>query len=204
MSVLVSSEPLQIQDDFFLLKAFVNTDDLVTKINQVAGQAAFRKLTVPSGKAMSVAMTNCGGYGWVSDTSGYRYSAVDPTTQLPWPAMPEVFLNVATKASTLVGWKEFEPDACLINQYQSGAGMGLHQDRDERDLSQPIVSVSIGDTCKFVVGGLKRSDPQRSMTLSDGDVLVWGGRSRLVFHGVRPMPKAQNTLRFNLTFRKSS
>ncbi len=203
MSGLFFNEPVQLQDDFYLLQRFVKSDDLLKEIKQIVTQAPLRKLIVPGGKTMSVAMTNCGHFGWVSDAISYRYSATDPNSQRPWPAMPLALKQVATQASAAVGWKDFEPDACLINQYRSGAGMGLHQDRDERDLSQPIVSVSIGDSCKFIVGGLQRKDPQRSINLSDGDVLVWGGRSRLVFHGVRPMRKLESTLRFNLTFRKA-
>jgi DNA oxidative demethylase len=195
--------PQQLQDDFFLLKRFVESERLSQDIKHVINQAPLRKLTVPGGKTMSVAMTNCGSVGWISDALSYRYSPTDPTTNLAWPTMPSSFLEIAKKASSLVGFDHFTPDACLINQYSSGAGMGLHQDRDERDLSQPIVSVSIGDSCKFIVGGTQRKDPQRSFTLSDGDVLVWGGRSRLVFHGVRPMPRLDGVLRFNLTLRKA-
>jgi DNA oxidative demethylase len=203
MTDLFVDQPLQLNDDFFLLKRFVEPIFLLPEIHKVISHAPLRKLTVPGGRRMSVAMTNCGSLGWVSDARSYRYSAIDPSTQLSWPAMPAPLREVAMRASALVGWGEFEPDACLINQYRGGAGMGLHQDRDEQDLLHPIVSVSIGDSCKFIIGGIQRKDPQRSITLNDGDVLVWGGRSRLVFHGVRPMPKHESTLRFNLTFRKA-
>jgi DNA oxidative demethylase len=204
MSDLFFDEPVQLQDDFYLLKRFVESNHLLSAIDKVINQAPLRRLTVPGGKTMSVAMTNCGRFGWVSDVLGYRYSPTDPNSHLPWPEMPTVLRETARRASALVGWNDFEPDACLINQYRSGASMGLHQDRDEKDHSHPIVSISIGDSCKFIIGGLQRKDPRRSITLNGGDVLVWGGRSRLVFHGVRPMPKSENTLRFNLTFRKAS
>lgn len=151
---------------------------------------------------MAVAMSNCGSLGWTSSAQGYRYLPYDPDSQLPWPTMPDAFVMLAREAAAAVGWNHYAPEACLINRYAPGAGLGLHQDRDELDLSQPIVSVSIGASCKFILGGLQRHDPVRSVALHDGDVVVWGGRSRLAFHGVRPLPASANELRYNLTFRK--
>ncbi len=144
-------------------------------------------------------MSNCGALGWTSDATGYRYVAVDPLTRHPWPAIPLEWRDVASQAAQSVGWSAFDPDACLINHYIAGASMGLHQDRDEADQSQPIVSVSKGASCKFMIGGLKRSDPVRSTQLHDGDVVVWGGQARRMFHGVRQM----GAERWNLTFRKA-
>ncbi len=204
MATLFTLDPIVVQTDVFLLPAFAKPAQIQPLVDQIAALAHFRHLTVPGGKKMSVAMTNCGTYGWASDHSGYRYCATDPLTNQAWPAMPAELLSLANSASALVGFNEFNPDACLINQYRSGARMGLHQDRDEKDLSQPIVSVSLGDSCKFIVGGLSRSDPQRSITLNDGDVLVWGRSARLLFHGVRSMPKLETILRYNLTFRRSN
>ena len=149
---------------------------------------------------MAVAMTNCGEWGWVSDAQGYRYSAHDPLTGKPWPAMPDAWMDLAGTAAAAVGWPNFAPDACLINCYIEGAGMGLHQDKNERDLSQPIVSVSIGASCRFAIGGLQRNDPVKSVALHDGDVMVWGGDARLAYHGVRPLKAG---VRYNLTFRKA-
>jgi DNA oxidative demethylase len=169
----------------------------------VADKAPFRHLVVPSRKQMAVAMTNCGPLGWTSSAKGYQYLAYDPDTQLAWPAMPESFTTLAREAASAVGWHGYSPDACLINRYAPGAGLGLHQDRDELDHLAPIVSVSIGASCKFILGGLQRNSPTQSVSLHDGDVMVWGGRSRLIFHGVRPLPAGTNAYRYNLTFRKA-
>ncbi|MGH6646501.1 DNA oxidative demethylase AlkB [Aquabacterium sp.] len=196
---------IELAEGFFLLKAFVDTAPLLAQVQQVAAAAAFRHMQVGGGKQMSVAMTNCGPWGWTSSTAGYRYSATDPQTGRPWPAMPARFMDLAQKAASAAGFPGFEPDACLINRYAKGASLGLHQDRDERDLGQPIVSVSIGAEAVFQLGGLKRSEPLRQLPLRDGDVLVWGGPSRLRFHGVKalkPLPGGPDT-RHNLTFRKA-
>jgi DNA oxidative demethylase len=198
---LFSSAPLQLAPDVWLLKGFAASKDLLTSIEAVASEAPFRHYAVPGGKSMSVAMTNCGRLGWVSSAQGYAYLPHDPDTLRAWPDMPEAFARLATDAARQAGWAEFEPDACLINRYAAGAGMGMHQDRDEQDLSAPIVSVSIGASCKFMLGGLRRSDAVKSIDLHDGDVMVWGGSARLVFHGVRPLQ--QDQLRYNLTFRKA-
>jgi DNA oxidative demethylase len=196
---------VEVAEGFFLLPAFVDTAPLLFQIELISAQAAFRHMQVAGGKRMSVAMTNCGPWGWTSSSSGYRYSPIDPLTDRPWPAMPDSFMALAQSAAATAGFAPFEPDACLINRYASGASLGVHQDRDEQDLAQPIVSVSIGAAATFQVGGLKRSEPLRSLPLHDGDVLVWGGPSRLRFHGVKalkPMAGGVDT-RHNLTFRKA-
>ncbi len=200
--MLFSTAPIELGPDIWLLSGLALGKPLREGIDAVAAAAAFRHLTVPSGHTMAVAMTNCGALGWHSSAQGYQYLPHDPETGLAWPAMPAAFAELAREAAAAAGWREFAPDACLINRYSGGAGMGLHQDKDERDLRAPIVSVSIGASCKFILGGLQRSSPTRSIALHDGDVMVWGGRSRLVYHGVRPLPK-DSALRYNLTFRQA-
>jgi alkylated DNA repair protein (DNA oxidative demethylase) len=164
-------------------------------------------MVTPSGHRMSVAMTNCGALGWVSDRTGYRYVAQDPETGQPWPPMPDRFLGLAQNAAAQSGFAGFLPDACLINRYEPDARLSLHQDRDERDLTAPIVSVSLGLPAVFLWGGLKRKDPTRRIPLVHGDVLVWGGPDRLRYHGVLPLKAGQHALlgeqRINLTFRKA-
>jgi DNA oxidative demethylase len=201
--MLFTNAPIEVIPDFWWLPSFVETKPLLVDIDIIAEQAPFRHMQVPTGGFMKVAMTNCGAVGWTSSTLGYSYSSIDRhfDSNIPWPAIPTRFKDLAAKASKAVGFGTFEPDACLINRYQNGAGMGLHRDKDERDLAQPIVSVSIGDDCKFIIGGLTRHHPSKSMTLSDGDVLVWGKSARLVFHGVRPLRLGQT--RYNLTLRKA-
>lgn len=200
--MMFASSPIELAPDFWLLSGFALGRPLREGISAVTAAAPFRHLIVPSGKKMAVAMSNCGSLGWTSSAQGYRYLPYDPDSQLPWPTMPDAFVMLAREAAAAVGWNHYAPEACLINRYAPGAGLGLHQDRDELDLSQPIVSVSIGASCKFILGGLQRHDPVRSVALHDGDVVVWGGRSRLAFHGVRPLPASANELRYNLTFRK--
>jgi len=196
---------IELADGFFLLPAFADTAPLQRDIERIATQAAFRHMQVGGGKRMSVAMTNCGHWGWTSSTAGYRYSDTDPLTQQPWPAMPDSFRALAKSAALAAGFGDFEPDACLVNRYAAGASLGVHQDRDEEDFSQPIVSVSIGASAVFQVGGLKRSEPLRAVPLHDGDVLVWGGPSRLRFHGVKALKPVAGgpDIRHNLTFRKA-
>jgi alkylated DNA repair protein (DNA oxidative demethylase) len=182
-------------------------EQLISCISEIEHEAPFRHLTTPGGYRMSVAMTNCGSLGWVSDRSGYRYDPIDPQTGRPWPAMPAVFRELASAAAARLGYRHFAPDACLINQYVAGARLTLHQDRDETDLSQPIVSVSLGLPATFLFGGLQRSVPTQKLPLRHGDVVVWGGPSRLVFHGVKPLAEglhpALGARRINLTFRRS-
>ncbi len=201
--MLFPSPPLQLVPDVWLLQSFVSTCSLLAQIESIAAQAEFRHYAVPGGKSMAVATTCCGSLGWTSDAQGYAYSPRDPLTHAAWPAMPAEFEKLARDAANSCGMRNFAPDSCLINRYAGGAGMGLHQDRNEQDLSAPIVSVSIGATAKFMLGGLRRADPAKTIELHDGDVMVWGGAARLVFHGIRPLPKSQTALRYNLTFRKA-
>ena len=169
--------------------------------------APFRNMVTPGGYRMSVAMTICGRAGWVTDRSGYRYDAIDPATGRPWPSMPNAFLRLATRAAAHGGYTGFEPDACLINRYQPQARLSLHQDKNERDFNAPIVSVSLGLPVVFLFGGLHRSDRSRRLRLESGDVVVWGGATRLVFHGSQPLADGHDKLtghcRINLTFRKA-
>ena len=180
---------------------------LLDDVERVLVAAPLRHMMTPSGFAMSVAMSNCGALGWVTDRHGYRYDAVDPLTQRPWPTMPASFAALSQQAAALAGYPDFIADACLINRYQVGARMGLHQDKNERDLSQPIVSVSLGLTATFQFGGLTRSDKALNLPLYHGDVLVWGDAARLRYHGVLPlkagMHPALGESRINLTFRKA-
>lgn len=187
--------------------ALASEDALLAALQQVLAVAPFRTMTTPSGHAMSVQLSNCGQLGWVSDAGGYRYSRHDPLTGQPWPALPGVFLQLASAAATVAGYPGFLPDAGLINSYAPGARMSLHQDRNERDFRQPIVSVSLGLPAVFELGGLARSDPRQRIPLAHGDVLVWGGPSRLRFHGVQPVRAGEHhrlgARRINLTFRKA-
>jgi alkylated DNA repair protein (DNA oxidative demethylase) len=164
-------------------------------------------MMTPGGHQMSVAMTNCGSAGWVTDRTGYRYDANDPASGKPWPQMPPSFRKLAAQAATRAGFGAFSPDACLINRYQPGARMSLHQDRDENDLGAPIVSVSLGLPAIFLFGGMKRTDKPRRFRLEHGDIAVWGGPARLAFHGVVPLADGEHALigrqRINLTFRKA-
>jgi DNA oxidative demethylase len=180
---------------------------LLAGIETIAGQAPFRRMTTPGGFQMSVAMTNCGRAGWVTDRSGYRYDERDPESGKSWPVMPQVFIELAHGAADDAGFAGFMPDACLINRYEPGTRLSLHQDKDEQDHSHPVVSVSLGLPATFQFGGLKRSDPPLKVRLQHGDVVVWGGPSRLVFHGVLALKDGEHPLtgrrRFNLTFRKA-
>lgn len=180
---------------------------LLAAIGDVAVRAPFRHMVTPGGFRMSVAMTNCGSLGWVSDRTGYRYDAVDPVSGAPWPSMPEPFIKLARDAAAEAGFPEYLPDACLMNRYERGAKLALHQDRDEQDFAQPIVSVSLGLPATFLFGGLKRSDKTVRVNLIHGDVVVWGGPARLRYHGVLALKEGQHPLfgahRINLTFRKA-
>lgn len=180
---------------------------LLQAVSEVSAGSPFRHLITPGGLRMSVAMTNCGERGWVSDRTGYRYDAVDPDTGRPWPAMPDDFRMLALDAAKAAGYPGFAPDACLINRYLPGTRLSLHQDRDELDLRAPIVSVSLGLPAVFLWGGLRRADRPARVRLAHGDVVVWGGPSRLVFHGIAPLAAGDHALtgseRINLTFRKT-
>ncbi len=177
-------------------------------LQSVIAQAPLRQMQTPGGLTMSVAMSNCGPLGWVSDRQGYRYQAQDPLSQQPWPAMPAEFMALAQQAAILAGFADFTPDACLINQYAVGAKLSLHQDKDERDQSHPIVSVSLGLPATFQFGGLQRSDKLLRTELQHGDVVVWGGPSRLRYHGILPLKSGtfsyMGPYRYNLTFRRAS
>jgi alkylated DNA repair protein (DNA oxidative demethylase) len=180
---------------------------LLDAVAAVTATAPLRHMFTPGGLKMAVALTNCGPLGWVSDAAGYRYQASDPVSGLPWPALPAAFAQLAAQAAAAVGFAGFEPDACLVNRYQAGTRLSLHQDRNERDFSQPIVSVSLGLPAVFLLGGLQRSDKTARLPLVHGDVLVWGGPSRLRFHGVLPLAAGTHPLlgpqRINLTLRRA-
>lgn len=190
-----------------LLRGFACGADaaLMQAFEGVTAQAPLRHLVTPGGYTMSVAMSNCGSLGWVSSRSGYRYAATDPLSGRAWPPMPEAWHALAVTAADKAGYANFNPDACLVNVYQPGAKMSLHQDRDEKDFSAPIVSVSLGLPAVFLFGGLKRSDRPQRLRLTHGDVVVWGGPARLAFHGVAPLADGGHVLtgrrRINLTFR---
>ncbi|EAR21630.1 DNA oxidative demethylase AlkB [Nitrococcus mobilis] len=180
---------------------------LLAAIESVVQAAPFRHMATPGGRRMSVAMTNCGRGGWVTDHRGYRYTAADPLTQRPWPALPAVFFDLAARAASTVGFAGFAPDACLINRYRPGARLTLHQDRDERDFKAPIVSVSLGLPAVFLFGGVQRRDRPRRIRMESGDVAVWGGPARLAYHGIAPLVDGNHPLtgrcRINLTLRKA-
>jgi alkylated DNA repair protein (DNA oxidative demethylase) len=181
--------------------------ELFAALRELVEQAPFRHMVTPGGHQMSVAMTNCGSLGWVTDRRGYRYDGNDPETGRLWPAMPPSFRALAKKAAAQAGFEEFSPDACLINRYLPGAKMSLHQDKDEFDFTAPIVSVSLGLPAIFLFGGLKRSDRVRRFCLEHGDIVVWGGPARLVYHGVAPLADGEHPVmgrqRVNLTFRRA-
>jgi len=179
--------------------------DILTAIQAITAMSPFRHMVTPGGFVMSVAMTNCGAAGWVTDRSGYRYDALDPESGKPWPPMPASFLDLAVAAAKEAGYSDFVPDACLINRYEPGARLSLHQDKNERNFANPIVSVSLGLPATFQFGGQKRNDPVRKFALRHGDVAVWGGPSRLCYHGVPELkegePGTVGRMRLNLTFR---
>jgi DNA oxidative demethylase len=192
-----------------LLRGFAHPfeADLIAALRAIIEQAPFRHMMTPGGHQMSVAMTNCGRVGWVTDRTGYRYDVNDPESGKPWPPMPPAFRDLAAQAASRGGFNGFSPDACLINRYEPGARMSLHQDKDELDLAAPIVSVSLGLPAVFLFGGLKRSDKPNRFRLQHGDIAVWGGPARLAFHGVAPLADGEHAVlgrqRINLTFRKT-
>lgn len=180
---------------------------LLVAIEKIVARAPFRHMATPGGREMSVAMTNCGSAGWLTDRKGYRYDTADPGTGKPWPPMPPAFLKLAREAAAEAGYADFVPDACLINLYLPGARLSLHQDKDEADYSHPIVSVSLGLPATFQFGGPSRGDPVRRIALEHGDVVVWGGPSRLFHHGVLALKDGEHPMtgrrRYNLTLRKA-
>jgi DNA oxidative demethylase len=188
-------------------RALAGEAELLAGLEQVLGAAPFRHMVTPGGYTMSVAMTNCGPLGWVTDRRGYRYQPDDPLSGRPWPVMPAAFRRLAVEAAAEAGFADFQPDACLVNRYEPGAKMSLHQDKDEKDFANPIVSVSLGLPATFLFGGLARGDGTLKVPLDHGDVVVWGGPARLAFHGVLPLKDGEHPLlgrkRINLTFRRA-
>ena len=199
----------EIADGAVLLRGFVKPieHELIDAVRAIVAQSPFRRMTTPGGHLMSVAMTNCGERGWITDHTGYRYDPIDPRTGAPWPPMPPVFRDLARRAAEQGGFSGFAPDACLVNRYEPGTRLSLHQDKDELDYSAPIVSVSLGLPATFLFGGLARADKPRRYRLVHGDVVVWGGPSRLAYHGVAPLAEGEHALlgrkRINLTFRRT-
>jgi alkylated DNA repair protein (DNA oxidative demethylase) len=209
MDLFDTPKSQEILKDVVLLRSFVVPveNEVLPALASVMQLAPLRHMMTPGGLAMSVSTTSCGDLGWVSDKTGYRYAASDPLTGKACPQMPASFKQLARQAASMAGFANFEPDACLINRYQVGARMGLHQDKDERDFNQPIVSVSLGIPAVFQMGGFARGDKAMKLPLYHGDVLVWGGESRLRFHGVLPVKAGYHPTvgecRINLTFRKA-
>jgi alkylated DNA repair protein (DNA oxidative demethylase) len=192
-----------------LLRGFARdrAEAVMDEVTRITAVSPFRHMTTPGGFRMSVAMTNCGRVGWISDRKGYRYDPVDPETGRGWPPLPPVLLDLARTAATEAGFADFAPDVCLINRYAPGTRLSLHQDKDERDMSAPIVSVSIGLPAVFLFGGTRRADRPRRFRLDHGDVAVWGGAARLAYHGIAPLAEGEHRLtgrhRINLTFRNA-
>jgi DNA oxidative demethylase len=187
--------------------ALAQEAELRDAVEAVTRQSPFRHMMTPGGFTMSVAMTNCGAAGWITDRGGYRYGPLDPLSGQPWPALPEVLASLATETAARAGFAHFIPDACLINRYEPGSRMSLHQDKNELDYAAPIVSVSLGLPAVFLFGGERRADKTQRVPLVHGDVVVWGGPARLRFHGVLPLKDGEHPLlgrrRINLTFRKA-
>ena len=207
--VSTNREKEQLEGGAFLLRGFALSEEsgVLRGVQEVTAVSPFRHMITPGGYRMSVAMTNCGSLGWVSDRSGYRYDSRDPETGQPWPAMPAVLLRLAQAAAKEAGFPDFLPDACLINRYEAGAKLALHQDKDERNFAAPIVSVSLGIPATFLFGGVQRADTTLRVPLVHGDVVVWGGPARLRYHGVLPLKPGNHPAfgahRVNLTFRKA-
>ncbi|WP_027528225.1 DNA oxidative demethylase AlkB [Bradyrhizobium sp. Ec3.3] len=209
--ILAEAQPSRedVGDGAVLLRGFAGTieHELIAAVRAITAQSSFRQMTTPGGYQMSVAMTNCGERGWITDHTGYRYDPIDPLSEKRWPAMPPIFRDLARRAAEEGGFPGFAPDACLVNRYEPGTRLSLHQDKDELDLSAPIVSVSLGLPAIFLFGGMARSDKPRRLRLVHGDVVVWGGSSRLAYHGVAPLADGEHALlgrqRINLTFRKT-
>lgn len=193
----------------WLLRGFARAElpGLVAALRRITEAAPFRHMTTRGGHRMSVAMTSCGAVGWVTDGTGYRYEPLDPATGRAWPPMPDVLRSLAARAAAGCGYPGFEPDACLVNEYAPGSRLSLHRDADERDFTQPIVSVSLGLPAVFLLGGLDRGERTSRVRLESGDVVVFGGPARLAYHGVAPLDDGFDPLlgprRFNLTFRRA-
>ncbi|MFO3905443.1 DNA oxidative demethylase AlkB [Enterobacter hormaechei] len=212
LDLFADAEPWQepLAPGAVILRRFALARDaaLMQGIEQVASASPFRQMVTPGGYTMSVAMTNCGGLGWTTNQRGYLYSPEDPLTEAHWPPMPDAFATLCHAAAREAGYPDFQPDACLINRYAVGAKLSLHQDKDEADLRAPIVSVSLGLPAIFQFGGLRRNDPLQRLLLEHGDVVVWGGPSRLFYHGIQPLKPGLHPLtgeyRYNLTFRQAA
>lgn len=204
-----SKEPLAIGPGAFCFKGVIVADAaaILRAVQQVLVKARLRHLITPGGRRMSVAMSNCGQQGWVSDHTGYRYQAIDPLTSQNWPPMPELLLTTAQNLAKRAGYEHFHPDVCLINRYRAGDRMGLHQDKDEGNVTAPIVSLSLGLPATFIWGGQERTGPTWRFVLDHGDAVVWGGEDRLRFHGVAPLKAGEHPLtgkcRINITFRQT-
>lgn len=187
--------------------ATANESTLLADLRSVIAQAPLRHMVTPGGFRMSVAMTNCGALGWVTDRTGYRYDPIDPESGRHWPPMPASFLRLAGNAAQSAGYPGFIPDACLVNRYEAGARLSLHQDKNERDFDAPIVSVSLGIPAVFLFGGVNRADRTTRVPLQHGDVVAWGGPDRMRYHGVMPLKAGHHPLvggyRINLTFRSA-
>lgn len=193
----------------FLLRGFAlpGIDDLLVALKDVLSQSPFRQMQTPGGYTMSAHLSSCGNLGWITDANGYRYSRIDPVSNQPWPSIPTVILALAESAANAAGFSDFVPDACLINRYAPGAKMSLHQDKNERCYSSPIVSISLGLPAIFQFGGFERSDPTQRISLFHADVVVWGGVDRLRYHGVMPIQPGHHPVlgeqRINITLRKA-
>jgi len=205
-----NSRPIkeEIYPDLFILANFVKTAPLLKAVDEITKSSPFRKMMTPNGHYTGIALTNCGQWGWTSDSQQYQYSKIDPQTNQYWQPMPEVFYSLANKAAKFAGFDNFQPDACLINRYLIGDKLGSHQDKNEADFSQPIVSVSIGLSAVFQIFGKQRSGIATNYRLQDGDIAVWGNSARLAYHGVRTLAadplNHHLTQRINITFRKAS
>lgn len=197
----------EIYPDCFVLANFVKTSPLFDEVQHVSQHSPFRKMMTPNGHSTGISLTNCGRWGWVSDANAYRYSQIDPLSNKPWQAIPNILMKIAKKAALTVGFEQFEPDACLINRYYIGNKLGSHQDKNEQDYNQPIVSISMGLPATFQIFGENRSGIVRNYRLTNGDVMVWGRSARLAYHGVRAIAadKLQPHLkqRINITLRKA-
>jgi alkylated DNA repair protein (DNA oxidative demethylase) len=200
----------QLAECAFVLRGFAlpYVEALLPALTAILQDAPFRHMVTPGGFRMSVALSNCGALGWTSDRRGYRYTAIDPESGRAWPALPDILMRLAQAAAAEAGFADFVPDACLINRYEPGTKLSLHQDRNERDMAAPVVSISLGIAAMFQFGGHRRNDPTQRVPLFHGDVVVWGGPDRLRYHAVLPLKPAQHPLmgacRINLTFRKAA
>jgi DNA oxidative demethylase len=207
--VTPADEIQKLAEGAILLRRFAadSAESIVETVWRITNVSPFRHMITPGGYRMSVAMTNCGRVGWTTDRHGYRYAAIDPETGAAWPPMPLAFERLAESAAQRAGFADFKPDSCLINRFEPGAKLSLHQDRNEKSYESPIVSVSLGLPAKFLFGGLRRNERPRRVRLESGDVVVWGGPSRLAFHGVDTLADGDHPLtgrcRLNLTFRKA-